>query len=226
MSKNKNIQNSIQTTISELEMLAPNSKIINIPPDMEVSVIQKYVPQCKLCNSPLRFEAEKYYIRNNRITRRVQLWLEEEHGEKFTWESIGTHMKNHCIWDKPVTNFREKIESRKDELEPIRRDPLTWYSDALTAGLLDATSLMDDQSLSVSDITKIQQTVCKTAQVQAQLMKTKSEILGSQQQAKSIIDNYNEKIFSFLSKLMETVDDEQKEKIINLIREFQSENMG
>jgi len=209
-----------QMAVQRIEKTIPKLEIIDLPPDQQIAYKQKFVPQCKLCKSPLRSEAEAVYVKYNRVPYRVVVWLQSK-GERFTWECVATHMTNHCVWDKPLVNVLEKLKAREDELGPIKNDRIQWNLDALSSANLDLLSQLD--SLSGVEGLKIYRAVCDGIKVQAQLMKLQHDTVGAQAQAQSMIDANNRRLITFLDGLMSILDDDKKQEVLEFIREFQSE---
>ena len=214
------IVSNAKVAVAKLEAAIPKVKIINLPPDKEVSYKQKFVPQCRLCKHPMRNEAEAMYVRYNMVPHRVLKWLESK-GEKLTYECIATHMKNHCIWDKPFTDFQSRVKARQDEMMPIKQDRIQWNLDALTSANLDFLSQLD--ALSGDEGIRMYKAVCEGIKIQAQLMKLQHDTQGAQAQAKSMIEANNRRLITFLEKLLEILHDDQKAEVFELIREFQTE---
>lgn len=206
--------------IERLEETIPKIKVVTLPPDKEIAYKQKFVSQCKLCNHPLRNEAEEVYVKYNFVPHRVVSWFKSK-GENITWVCVQTHMKKHCIWDKPLINFIERVSARQDEISVIKQDRIQWNLDALTAANLDLLSQME--SVSGDDAIKIYNSVCNGIKVQAQLMKLQHDTSGAQAQAKSMIESNNRKLVNFLQDLLKILDENQKESVLSLIREFQTE---
>ena len=209
-----------QKAVEKLEESIPKIKIINLPPDKEIAYKQKFVPQCKLCKHPLRNQAEAMYARYNFVPYRVVKWFESE-GEHFTWECVATHMKNHCIWDKPLIDFQSRIKARQDELVPIKQDRIQWNLDALTSANLDLFSQLE--TMSGDEGIRTYKAVCDGIKVQAQLMKLQHDTMGAQTQAKSIVESNNRRLVTFLERLLTILNDKQKTEALELIREFQAE---
>ena len=78
--------------IERLEETIPKIKVVTLPPDKEIAYKQKFVSQCKLCNHPLRNEAEEVYVKYNFVPHRVVSWFKSK-GENITWVCVQTHMK-------------------------------------------------------------------------------------------------------------------------------------
>lgn len=214
------ILDKAKQAVIRLEESIPKIKIINLPPDKEIAYKQKFVPQCKLCKHKLRNEAEAMYARYNFVPYRVVKWFESK-GEHFTWECVATHMKNHCIWDKPLIDFPSRIKAREDELAPIKQDRIQWNLDALTSANLDLFSQLE--TMSGDDGLRTYKAVCEGIKVQAQLMKLQHDTSGAQAQAKAMIEANNRRLVSFLERLLSIVDEKQKKSILELIKEFQAE---
>jgi len=208
--------------LAKLETTAPRMRKIELSPDKEVSYKQKYIPQCRMCNSPLREEAEAVYVQNNFVANRVVKWIESI-GEHFTWECISTHMKNHCVWDKPLINFVERINSRQDELSIIKQDRIKFTLDALATISLDLLSGMESSNHEES--IKTYNAICNGAKAQSQLMKLQHDTVGAEAQARAIVESNNKKLFHFLDRLLGVVGDNEKLQIMELIREFQGEEV-
>lgn len=206
--------------IGRLEEAIPKIKVISMPPDKEIAYKQKFISQCKLCNHPLRNEAEEIYVKYNFVPFRVVSWFKSI-GENITWVCVQTHMKKHCIWDKPLINFIERVSARQDEMSIIKQDRIQWNLDALTAANLDLLSQME--TVSGDDAVKIYNSVCNGIKVQAQLMKLQHDTSGAQAQAKVMIESNNRKLINFLQDLLKIINDDQKESVLSLIREFQTE---
>lgn len=214
------IISNAQKAKDKLEKAIPTFKTIDLPPDKEIAYKQKFVPQCKMCKHHLRDEAEKMYVQSNFVVNRVKMWLEEQN-EHFTWECIATHMKNHCLWDKPLVNMIERLESRQDELSTIKQDRIQWNLDALTSANLDLLAQID--SLSSDDSLKTYRAVCEGIKVQAQLMKLQHDTIGAQAQAQAMVDANNRRLVTFLEKLLQILEPEQRSEVLDLIREFQAQ---
>lgn len=206
--------------IQKIEKTIPKIKIVSLPPDKEIAYKQRFIPQCKLCKSKLRDEIEAVYVKYNFVPHRVVQWCKSQ-GFKVTWECVATHMKNHCIWDKPLVNVVERIKAREDELAPIKNDRIQWNLDALTSANLDLLSQLD--SLDGDSGIKTYKAVCEGIKVQAQLMKLQHDTVGAQAQAQSMIEANNKRLVNFLEKLMEVLDDDKKMEVIEFMREFQNE---
>lgn len=205
--------------VAKLEEAVPKWKIIDLPPDKEIAYKQKFVPQCKLCRSDLRNDAEAIYARYNFVPNRVVAWLKSK-GENFTWECIATHMKNHCIWDKPLISWPDRIIARQEELSPIQQNQIKWNIDAINVANLDLLSQIE--SATGEDAIKYYNAVCNGMKVQAQLMKLQHDTANATMQAKAMIEANNNKLVTFLDGLLKVVNAEQKDEIVTLIREFQS----
>jgi len=209
-----------QVAVAKIEAAIPKLKVINIPPDKEIAYKQKFTPQCKLCKHPLRNQAEAMYAKYNFVPFRVQSWLKSQ-GEHFTWECIATHMKKHCLWDQALVNFPEKLKARQEELAPIKQNLIQWNLDALASANLDLLSQIDH--MAGDEGIKTYKAVCEGIKMQAQLMKLQHDTMGSQIQAKSMIDAHNKKLIAFLQKLLKELDYDQQQNVLELIKEFQEE---
>jgi len=208
--------------LEKLEKTAPRMRKVELAPDKEISYKQKYIPQCRMCNSHLREEAEAVYVQNNFVANRVVKWIQST-GEHFTWECISTHMKNHCVWDKPLINFIERINSRQDELSIIKQDRIKFTLDSLATISLDLLSGME--SSNKDDAIKIYNAICNGAKAQSQLMKLQHDTIGAEAQARAIVESNNKKLFNFLDRLLGVVGDNEKLQIMELIRDFQGEEV-
>ena len=205
--------------VQKIEKSLPKIQYIELPPDKEIVYKQKYIPQCRLCKHPLREEAETAFVRYNMVPNRVVEWFKSK-GYTFTWECVANHMNKHCEWDSPLINFPERVIARQDEIAAIKNDRIQWNLDALTIANLDLLSQIEAVKNDVDSV-RIYNAVCNGIKIQAQLMKLQHDTMGSQEQAKSMIENNNRKLVALLEKILNEVDGQQKIKILELIREFQ-----
>ena len=102
------------------ELFADTIPIEPLPTDFIDDLVyqSRYEGRCLLCRSPWRVRAEHVYIKNGRKPQAVVNFFVKHFNSKPTWESVKTHMDQHCVLTHVSIGGLKRYEKRDQDLGP------------------------------------------------------------------------------------------------------------
>jgi hypothetical protein len=175
----------------------------------------KIVPQCKLCNSEHRAEAEEYWLQKRRNVSAVVRFLNDR-DEFITDKAIKNHLENHFMPQQAaikVKNYTERLKM----YSAVKRSQLTDLAllrDILMKSILEIGSEAD--SLPVIERAKLVELQSK---LMAQFVSIGSAERTIQEDWKPA-DMMVEKLEEVITNEMEKADDQTKGALVRLMNTF------
>ena len=193
----------------------------------EKDIITK--PNCKLCNSPLRFEAENYWVENSFNRAQTLRWVNEqvdlcndelstdEKMEHFTIANIKNHMDNHFREQERQIRLKE-YASNINSLLSAKREKMDILDFALAAcqeNLARVASL--DTYGGFKEEKERSDAINKVINQMLNVIKAQTEMQGEM----SAIDLVQEKVAQIWIQMIGDEENEAKKRIyVNMLEEF------
>lgn len=181
-----------------------------------------HVPDCKLCNSPLRDEAEEKILANTSV-RQIHIWLKERK-EDISYGAVDNHLYEHFLKQlkdykiKSTAESLEKWGAKKQSDEEI----FTRYINGMDKTIMRLFTANDDPTLPLAEARKNSEVITKLSGAITEL-KTQIVRLDNQKHpariilstlskivAQKVANNSDDEIKKVLSSVMDQLSDEIK----------------
>lgn len=194
----------------------------------EKDIISK--PNCKLCNNPLRFEAEKYWEENDFNFSKTLRWINErvedynvtkpddmEEMESFSMANLNNHMKNHFREQERQLRLKEYAKSI-ESLLASKQDKMDVLDFALAACQenLARVASVETHGSAKGEISRAD-AINKVIKQMLDVVKTQKDMMGEI----SAIDIVQEKVAQIWIQMIGDEDNEAKKRIyVKMLEEF------